>query len=446
MHPEIIEQTLKDLCQQNILNKMERNGTESYLFVKQVEEEKENSTDESFSEEKKDVVDDLIEDKSGYLYEEEVKSFGQFIKFKSLTTQVCDLKEFISYKLSKIGDNSSNILIKQLRNEIDFLKEEIKDYKKLVSEILNSNRRDHSVETCKHVEPIKQHNQWNNVIKGPSRFSTNKVDRNEELHHNRFNDLRVEDNDDSNQQSWGDQDCNFTKESQNTHHVDVNNHIRSSNIFKNNVTHRRRPNPVINPFPERDQLATNHEHQNVHHSKKIRIMTDSIPKGIRVKEFNEQIKNGNVRFKIFPGASVENLNYYVHPTLEQEKPDIVVIHVGINNLLSSHLNAASDNEIAEQILDIGKKCVRNGVEKVFISALVTSRRVDSDRINSINKLLREGSDLHGYGYIRHNNIREEHLWKDGIHLRENGKIMLARNFIAFINNFLDQQGYSIGLD
>lgn len=108
---------------------MERNGTESYLFVKQVEEEKENSTDESFSEEKKDVVDDLIEDKSGYLYEEEVKSFGQFIKFKSLTTQVCDLKEFISYKLSKIGDNSSNILIKQLRNEIDFLKEEIKDYK-----------------------------------------------------------------------------------------------------------------------------------------------------------------------------------------------------------------------------------------------------------------------------------------------------------------------------
>lgn len=135
LHPEIIEQTLKDLCQQNILNKMERNGTESYLFVKQVEEEKENSTDESFSEEKKDVVDDLIEDKSGYLYEEEVKSFGQFIKFKSLTTQVCDLKEFISYKLSKIGDNSSNILIKQLRNEIDFLKEEIKDYKKLVSEI-----------------------------------------------------------------------------------------------------------------------------------------------------------------------------------------------------------------------------------------------------------------------------------------------------------------------
>lgn len=88
LHPEIIEQTLKDLCQQNILNKMERNGTESYLFVKQVEEEKENSTDESFSEEKKDVVDDLIEDKSGYLYEEEVKSFGQFIKFKSLTTQV----------------------------------------------------------------------------------------------------------------------------------------------------------------------------------------------------------------------------------------------------------------------------------------------------------------------------------------------------------------------
>ena len=42
-------------------------------------------------------------------------------------------------------------------------------------------------------------------------------------------------------------------------------------------------------------------------------------------------------------------------------------------------------------------------------------------------------------YIDNKEINGERVWKDGIHLQENGKIILARNFIYHINNFLGQK-------
>ena len=55
------------------------------------------------------------------------------------------------------------------------------------------------------------------------------------------------------------------------------------------------------------------------------------------------------------------------PTLEQDKPDIVIVHVGINNFLNPMLANESDENIAEEIINIGKNCQSNSVEKVMIS-------------------------------------------------------------------------------
>ena len=42
-----------------------------------------------------------------------------------------------------------------------------------------------------------------------------------------------------------------------------------------------------------------------------------------------------------------------------------MIHAGINNLLSADLNNASDVEIAEELINVGQKCVDHGVQKSF---------------------------------------------------------------------------------
>ena len=171
-------------------------------------------------------------------------------------------------------------------------------------------------------------------------------------------------------------------------------------------------------------------------------MTDSIAKGICVKEFNNHLEYSNTPFKMFPGVCIENLSSYIKPTLEQENSEVVVLHVGINNILSENLSIASNQVLSDQIIEIGKKGTQYGVEKVFISALVTCKRVNPNRIKIINDLIKVRGDFYCFVYIGHNNIKDEHLWKDGIHLRENGKVILAQDLLDFINNFLDKNGYA----
>ena len=52
--------------------------------------------------------------------------------------------------------------------------------------------------------------------------------------------------------------------------------------------------------------------------------------------------------------------------------------------------------------------------------------------------LKERCVVYGFVFISNSNIKKEHLWKDGTHLVEEGKVILANNFIKSLNNFLCQ--------
>ena len=159
-------------------------------------------------------------------------------------------------------------------------------------------------------------------------------------------------------------------------HKDYNRSAVSKNIVETNLANRR-PNPVINKYPERVSYFKKAE-ENRNPKKRICILSDSIPTGMRVKDFNNSLQNGFSKFKCFPGATIENLNYYSNPTLEEDKPEIVIIHVGINNILNN--SNASDNEIAENIIKIGDKCSEHLVEKVMISGIVTCTGINPQKI------------------------------------------------------------------
>ena len=103
-------------------------------------------------------------------------------------------------------------------------------------------------------------------------------------------------------------------------------------------------------------------------------------------------------------------------TLEEDHPDIVIAHVGINNLLNPVLANESDENIAEEIINIGKNCQRNYVEKVMISGIVKCSKINPSRIRNVNKLLSEKCKLHDYIFIDNDRIDNIHLWKDGLHL------------------------------
>ena len=65
----------------------------------------------------------------------------------------------------------------------------------------------------------------------------------------------------------------------------------------------------------------------------IALFSDSIPRGMNIKEINRRIQGGRIHVKAFPEAKSTQLNHYVTTSLEEYSYDAAIIHVGINDIL-----------------------------------------------------------------------------------------------------------------
>ena len=65
-------------------------------------------------------------------------------------------------------------------------------------------------------------------------------------------------------------------------------------------------------------------------AKKMIVLGGSIIRGIRVRDFNQQVKNGYAKFKSFPGGNSKEILHYVEPSLETGFYDSAILHVGVN--------------------------------------------------------------------------------------------------------------------
>ena len=75
------------------------------------------------------------------------------------------------------------------------------------------------------------------------------------------------------------------------------------------------------------------------------IFTGSIPKGIQMQNFNRLIKNHQAKMFNFPGASSHQLLHYLDVHLKDKSIDTVIIHIGINDLLTTSSGSGMDNLI-----------------------------------------------------------------------------------------------------
>ena len=121
---------------------------------------------------------------------------------------------------------------------------------------------------------------------------------------------------------------------------------------------------------------------------------------------------------------------YILPTLYEDNPDAVILHVGYNDLSpkNGQLDDIEVSKVTKEILDIGETCRMQGVSKVFISGLICNRNHQKQLlINDLNNLLKESCEKNRFIFINNEGIKN--LWRDGIHMQESGKVILARNFI-----------------
>ena len=83
------------------------------------------------------------------------------------------------------------------------------------------------------------------------------------------------------------------------------------------------------------------------------IFTDSIPKGIRIREFNSFIKNGKTKMVPSPGATSNEILHYLVVHLTNSSADAVILHVEVNDLLEDNSQLKIEN--LEKYLRSGRK-------------------------------------------------------------------------------------------
>ena len=104
---------------------------------------------------------------------------------------------------------------------------------------------------------------------------------------------------------------------------------------------------------------------------KILCYGDSHFNRIKAREIRRCVPHTLPMVRPFTGATTKHMHHHVLPTLEDESPDAVLIHAGTNNI-TKELGYTAE-QIAFEACEIGERCRQMGVNKIFISSVLTLR-------------------------------------------------------------------------
>ena len=129
------------------------------------------------------------------------------------------------------------------------------------------------------------------------------------------------------------------------------------------------------------------------------------------------------------------MDHHAIPILEEYQYDTAAIHGGINDLLKSRTNI-NGSEITKDTINIALRCQSHNIAAIFISSIVYSTKVSHAIIQKLNGLLLNGCTKYGFHLVDNGAVSKENLWRDGVHLVDSGRVIIANNLINCINNFL----------
>ena len=92
------------------------------------------------------------------------------------------------------------------------------------------------------------------------------------------------------------------------------------------------------------------------------------------------------------------------------------------------------------------KCHTYGVRNVFISGLVYTKGIGLPVLERTHEMIVHLYYKLGVCYVDNRNIRRKYLWKDGLHLVESGKVILANNFLSYLSKCTHTSSGGIYLD
>lgn len=229
--------------------------------------------------------------------------------------------------------------------------------------------------------------------------------------------------------------------------IEENTSINNVSVMRKhaNFRNKHRPNTCITekylenekPIIRKKVVPGNRSYaETTAYGKKILFTGDSHLKRIKRNRLNKSFQNAKCILKPFGGAKIEDMEHYIIPNLEQNKPDVVIIHVGSNNISYNKLNV-DPSVLAEKIINVGNNCIKYGVEDVVISSIFVKESIElSAYIRKVNDVLRELCSKHKLHFVSNDNITRKHLCGDGVHLENEGTNILGDNIVSFINRYI----------
>ena len=73
--------------------------------------------------------------------------------------------------------------------------------------------------------------------------------------------------------------------------------------------------------------------------------------------FNNSLDEGEAHFNGFSGTNIKLLDYFTFPTLVDDQPDIVLIHIESNDIKYNTVDQIDVKDITNHITNLGKKCL-----------------------------------------------------------------------------------------
>ena len=109
--------------------------------------------------------------------------------------------------------------------------------------------------------------------------------------------------------------------------------------------------------------------------KKIYVMGDSHLNRIKRNIFQKLVNGGETYFNVFRGATSKRLNRYILPTLHEDQPDLVLLHIGSNDKKNRTKDKTYTEKLTGDIINSGKSCIDLSVKKVLISSILPKKNI-----------------------------------------------------------------------
>ena len=172
------------------------------------------------------------------------------------------------------------------------------------------------------------------------------------------------------------------------------------------------------------------------YGKKAVVIGDSHLRRINRRLFNDSLPNCKGNIKFFSGAKTLDLEHYIKPTLNNNRPDAVIIHVGSNDINFRNFSCdTAANDIAENIIKVALLCKEYGVNEVIISSILPKSNIKlSKLIRQVNGRLFDLCREINIYFLSNDNISRNFICKDGVHLNQEGTHILASNFVNFVKS------------